>query len=936
VASSAPSSWSFGPFVFEATRRRLTRGGEPVELAPKAAELLLLLLEADDRVVEKHEIFDALWPDTAVQESNLTQTVYVLRKALGDAKDTEAYVQTVPRRGYRFVAHVTAPAHATADAAAPATVAPAAGAPTVEAPARAPEARWRRPAVALGVAAMVASTAWVWRDGRAVQGPGASAPSPPSAVPAARRSVAVLALRNSTARPEVAWLGTALAEMLSTELSAEPALRPIAGETVARAATALKLGDADALAPDSLARLRAVLPADLVVSGSYLVVGAGPERKLRVDVRVQEARTGETIASLAQSGSDADLLDLAALLGARVRESLGGPAGRRAEATGLPRRPDALRLYAEGLARLRRFDAAGACQRLEAAAALEPAAPLVHLALSQAQHGLGRARDARESAEQAYARAAGLSLERRLAIEAHLRAVADDWSRAADLYAVLVRQFPDDLDHVLGLAEAQTRAQQPREAMSTLARARESRAVDRADPRLDLAEAVARGALGDPVGQALAAQRGLAEARGRQSDTLQAALYVWLGWAYLRQEQPLLARDAGLKARDLYRAAGDRGGQASALNVIANHHRNVGQPLEAERLFREMLAIGRSLGDLRLTARALNNLALCLQNQGRSLDARPAFVEAIQLLREVDDARAEAMARVNLGDILAGEGRLEEARAEFENGLAVQRRTGDLQQQHYALVNLANVAREQARLDEAEALLDEAQRIARSSGNRASQVEGALLKSTLMRDRGRRPEARREVDEIRTAYQESGNRAGLLLADLMLSAILVDDGQAAEAEKLARGAWSYSRQARTTWWMCAAAEMLARALWQLGRHAEARAVWEEATRTAWRAGWRLVYSQLRADRAGAEARAGSRSAVATLDEILAEAQRNGWHRLASEVALHRAEAELDQNPAAARARLAALGEEAREKGLIEVASRAERLASEAPTARAAR
>ena len=74
-----------------------------------------------------------------------------------------------------------------------------------------------------------------------------------------------------------------------------------------------------------------------------------------------------------------------------------------------------------------------------------------------------------------------------------------------------------------------------------------------------------------------------------------------------------------------------------------------------------------------------------------------------------------------------------------------------------------------------------------------------------------------------------------------------ESARAIIAERLARGGWDYSRQARTTWWMCAAAEMLARALWQLGRQADARTVWDEATRTAWRAGWRLVHAQLRAD-----------------------------------------------------------------------------------------
>jgi DNA-binding winged helix-turn-helix (wHTH) protein/tetratricopeptide (TPR) repeat protein len=932
VAASAPSGWTFGPFAFEASRRRLTRDGEAVELPPKAADLLLLLLEAGDRVVEKREIFDALWPDTAVQESNLTQTVYVLRKALGDAKDTEEYVQTLPRRGYRFVADVTASAAAgagtSAGAAAPASEVSAL---PVEAPARPRSARWRRPALALGVVAVLVPTAWTWRERRVA--PGAAAPSAQPAPPA-RRSVAVLALRNAADRPQEAWLGAALAEMLATELGAHQGLRPIAGETVARAASALKLGAADALAPDTLARLRTVLRADLVVSGTYLVAGAGSERKLRVDVRVQETGTGETLASLTQTGTDQELLDVAGRLGGRVRESLGGEASRTADAAGLPRAPEALKLYAEGLERLRVFDAAGACRRLEAATALDPAAPLAHLALSRAQYALGRHRAARESAEQAHARAAGLSLERRLAIEAHWRAVANDWSRAADLYAVLVRQFPDDLDHRLGLAEAQTRAQQPQEALVTLARARAIRGGDRDDPRLHLAEAIARSALGDPLGQAEAAQRGLAEARQRQADTLEAALLVWLGWARLRQEQPLLARDAGLRARDLYRAAGDRGGEASALNVIANHYRSVGQPTDAERLFREMLAIGRSLGDLRLAARALNNLALSLQSQGRGVDARPAFVEAIQLLHEIDDQRGAATARINLGEVLAGEGRLEEARAEFENGLAAQRRAGDIQQQHNALVNLSAIAREQARLDDAQALVDEGDRVVQASGNRTSQIDGALAKCALLRDRGRREEARRQADEIRKVYQESGNRAGLLLADLTLSSILVDDGQAAEAERLARGAWDYSRQARTTWWMCAAAEVLARALWLLNRRQEARAVWDEATRTSWRSGWRLVYAELRGDRAGAEALAGSRPAVTALDEVLAEAHRNGWQRLAFEVALMRAEADLGPNPAAARARLAALGEEAREKGLMGIASRAERLVRDGRTAQA--
>jgi Tol biopolymer transport system component/DNA-binding winged helix-turn-helix (wHTH) protein len=100
--------YHFGSFVLDAGHCELRRNGTPVPLPGKAFDLLLTLVRAADRTVTKGELMSVLWRDTAVEESNLTQTVFVLRKALGEDNEEAGYIRTVPRRGYRFVAPVAA------------------------------------------------------------------------------------------------------------------------------------------------------------------------------------------------------------------------------------------------------------------------------------------------------------------------------------------------------------------------------------------------------------------------------------------------------------------------------------------------------------------------------------------------------------------------------------------------------------------------------------------------------------------------------------------------------------------------------------------------------------------------------------------------------------------------------------------------------------
>ncbi len=98
--------YEFGGFRLDPVLRILLRNGEPVTVWPKVFDTLLLLLQSNGRIVEKEELMRALWPESFVEESNLTQNIFVLRKILEDDRNGHSFIQTVPRRGYKFVAPV--------------------------------------------------------------------------------------------------------------------------------------------------------------------------------------------------------------------------------------------------------------------------------------------------------------------------------------------------------------------------------------------------------------------------------------------------------------------------------------------------------------------------------------------------------------------------------------------------------------------------------------------------------------------------------------------------------------------------------------------------------------------------------------------------------------------------------------------------------------
>ena len=109
MSADPVSVYEFGPFRVDPVERTLFEGASQVVLTEKVFDLLLLLVQNQGRALGKAELMRSLWPDTVVEENNLTVNISVLRKALGERASERRYIETLARRGYRFVAQVREP-----------------------------------------------------------------------------------------------------------------------------------------------------------------------------------------------------------------------------------------------------------------------------------------------------------------------------------------------------------------------------------------------------------------------------------------------------------------------------------------------------------------------------------------------------------------------------------------------------------------------------------------------------------------------------------------------------------------------------------------------------------------------------------------------------------------------------------------------------------
>ena len=239
--------YQFGVFRFDLVAYRVARGPEPLDLTPKLLDLLLYFLERPATLVTKEELLDALWPDANVTENALAQAVSELRQGLGDDASAPQFIRTVARRGYRFIAPVTAISE-----------------------------RQPTPGAAAGTPAT---------------------PDTEAAGPARQRSIAVLDFAQTPAVGGDAWLSAGIAETVTNDLRRLGHFRVVDRRRVL---------DVVRGTDGSLEQISSVLGTELLVVGNV----QRNQNKVRITSRIVDVSSGEALADAKVDGAIGDIFDL--------------------------------------------------------------------------------------------------------------------------------------------------------------------------------------------------------------------------------------------------------------------------------------------------------------------------------------------------------------------------------------------------------------------------------------------------------------------------------------------------------------------------------------------------------------------------------------------------------------------------------------------------
>lgn len=605
---------------------------------------------------------------------------------------------------------------------------------------------------ALGLAA--AGYLW-WQRPSAPITPPAAMTSTTTTAPA-RRSVAVIGFSNTAQRPELDWVSTALSEMFTTDLGNGGKLRLVAGESVGRMKRDLQLANAASYAPDTLDKIKRNLDADLVVVGSYVSLG----KQLRVDVRMQDAATGETLAQVAETAaSEAELGTVVSRVSAQLRDKLqvaqvAPTEGQAFVNTALPQNPEAAKLYAEAVARIRLYKMAEARDLLERAINIEPDFPLSHSALSQALNYLGAEDRAHDEIKKAFDLREKLPTEGRLRVESLYYLETEDKQRRLETSKQLSQLAPDNLDYTMAYTDALYDVDE-KAGLALFEKVAETPQAKN-EPRFLLRQSAIAYAKHDfPTVIAQAKQLAkMGEERGTLSFVGEAkSNEAFSQWFLGNLNDGIAAAD---EARRIAFTLGDRDGVAGVLTTKAFIQSDLGDYAGAQQSSEDPLRFAAEVGSRRRVWLAQHTLARAytfrgelktgleqFENsrktsveqhskygeaiayigiaatqilQGELKQAQPTFDKILFQSRLFAPKNAIAYVQHFRGELFRWKGEWREARAAYEEAIKIRDEFHDKFQAQRDRLGLSQVALHEGKLDEAAALAEPAAKLFASIG----------------------------------------------------------------------------------------------------------------------------------------------------------------------------------------------------------------------------
>jgi tetratricopeptide (TPR) repeat protein len=599
--------------------------------------------------------------------------------------------------------------------------------------------------------------------------------------------------------------------------------------------------------------------------------------------------------------------------GSRLRQKLGVEAVSPVEAVSvrasLPSNREATRLYSEGLARLRVFDALGARDLLQQAIVADPKFALAHSALAEAWSRLGYEKKAQSEARQAYNLSADLSREEKLLVEGRYREIDHEYDKAIEIYRSLFALFPDNVDYGLKLATAETRASKAHDALATVESLRKLSPPASDDPRIDLQEGEAWDELSEYKPQEQLLSRAVEKAKAEGSRLLLARARKGQCWVLRHMGQTQDAVSACRESTDIYAAAGDRHEEAESLRATADALSSTDVP-EAIRLYQRAQTLFREVGSERGAAGVLNNLGLIYGNEGDPTTAEKMHRQALASFHLVEDKNAQAKALANIANDRVAQGDLRNALQLYEESQQINRE--DPGRATIASYNIASVHQLQGDLSGAKQGFEQSLAIWQRNGDLSSAYSMWSLGSLLLQEADF-SNARKMYEQSLVIRTSAGDKLTIAETQLGLAELSLEEGRSLPDQEAA------IRQAIDV-----------RALLAEGNAPVAREAMKQARTLAAKSQnpevrWRTAISSASIEAAEKDAShtAAGIAARKELAAVIAKSRAQGYRVVELDARLELAEIEMKAGQTAeGRAHLTAIEADAKAKGYLLVARKA--------------
>lgn len=936
----------FGLFEADLGSSTLTRDGIRVKLQDQPFQLLSLLLKRPGELVTREELRQQLWSEgTYVDfDGSLNVILKRLRTALSDDPETPRYIQTVPRRGYRFIAPVSVTekrsplvASLTSESAAapmlqlvPSTYRSDVA---ISSPVRPEDARPRRAFLYAGLAvALLLISAFIWQ-GRHYGWPMTLSSARASSVHL-RKSVAVLGFHNLSGRTEDAWLGTALSEMLSTELAGGEKLRLISGEDIANLRVSSPWSAADSLDRGTSTRISGALNSDVLVLGSYMLLGGSENGQLRLDVRMQDGKTGEILCETAQTGNAHDLFRLVSQIGSQLRGNLGVEPLQSSEEAGvlasLPLDPQAARFYSLGVTMLRQFDALAAKDLLERAEEADPKFSLVHAMLARAWAQLGYDQKHQEEAKKAFDLSSDLPRAQRLLVEGEYYESLGKQEQAASVYHALYELFPDNVEYGLRLTAVQTLSGHGARAMEVIQKLRQLPPPSSDDPRIDLAEA--RAMKDDKPAALVVVRNAVRKANSRGQKLVYALARKEECMILIYGSQPDQGPPACEEAYNIFLGAGNRVAAADAVRLLGDGLGAEGRYQRAIETYQRGLDLLDGMEEHEKSGSICNNMAGAYANEGNLDRAEQLYRQARIQFQESGDANNLSVATGNIADILFLRGNLGGAEKLYQEALKATAAM-DNKEPGYIYTRLADLRLDQGRIQEARHLAQDAIETYAPIHGAYPELSSAMIElGTVLEAQGDLAGARSQFQQALATQQKMGELQLAAESQSALAALSIEEGHGEAAEALLRPALAQFEKEKSDPDSSSAYTLLSHALLLENRVEDARKAAQRGEELSHTSSDPALKLPAEIQQARVEIAAGDPANLAAasrrLHSVMTNAKRLGYANLEWEARLELANVELKRNATLGLKQLKALAGETRNNGYELLARHAEEVSSE--------